>query len=167
MCYAATIFALDVRNYTRVLQSRLFCNADSLGTFIKNVGVHTMANPGNYELWDKGPEVGNLRILVIAHHLSPQQFGIIRLGILARILSHIQNKIEPLGPIEGTEEMRALYQSLIQGHPTITHFDTVVSFENTTTLYSALSTADLECSVVRQQRPGRRKVSFPIPGEHD
>jgi hypothetical protein len=150
-------------NYARVFaEVDYFVTQTRWNTSIKDVELRPYdVDPGNYELWDKGGQgVGNLKSLGVLTICLRDSLGEPDWEILARILSHIQNKIELIfGPIEGTEEMRAFARA-IQGHPTITHFDTAVSFANTTTLYSALSTLpNLECSVVRQQRPGREEVS--------
>jgi hypothetical protein len=101
-------------------------------------------DPGNYEVWDKvGQGVGNLKSLALLKPCINNRFDEANWEILARILPHIQNKIELNifgGRIEGTEEMRAFART-IQGHPAITRFDTSTSgfsFETTATLCSAL-----------------------------
>jgi hypothetical protein len=133
-------------------------------------------DPGNYILWDKvGQGVGNLKSLsVLVIHLHNRLGGPrVDWEILARILLHIsieskiQLRIIGAGPIEGAEEMLAFARA-IQEHPAITRFDTSTggfSFENLATLCSALTTLpNLECAVVRQQRPGRAEVpTFQSP----
>jgi hypothetical protein len=130
---------------------------------------------GNYKLWDKvGEGVGNLKSLgVLVIHLNNRLSGLrVDWEILARILLHIpgQSKIQLRiigGPIEGAEDMRTFARA-IQEHPAITRFDTSrggFSFENTAALCSVLtSLPNLECALVRQQRPGREEVStFRFP----
>jgi hypothetical protein len=129
----------------------------------------------NYKLWDKvGEGVGNLKSLgVLVIHLNNRLSGLrVDWEILARILLHIpgQSKIQLRiidGPIEGAEDMRTFARA-IQEHPAITRFDTSrggFSFENTAALCSVLtSLPNLECALVRQQRPGREEVStFRFP----
>jgi hypothetical protein len=117
--------------------------------------------PGNYEVWDKvGQGVGNLRSLgVLCIFLD--HYGEPDWEILARILPHIQSKIELRiigGPTEGTENMRAFARA-IQEHPAITQFVTTTagfSFESAATLCSALTTLrNLESAVLRHQQLGR------------
>jgi hypothetical protein len=83
-------------------------------------------NPGNYELWEKvGQGVGNLKALGLLTICLDRDLSVPDWGILASILSHVQNKIELRiigGHIEETEEMLA-FATAIQGHPSITRFE--------------------------------------------
>jgi hypothetical protein len=117
------------------------------------------ADPGNYEFWDKvGQGVGNLKSLHTLRIYLIDSLGEPDWEIVARILPHIQNKIELRvhnGYIEGIEDMRAFARA-IQGHPAITNFNAVVCFEDTATLCSALTTLpNLEYVLLTQQRLGR------------
>jgi hypothetical protein len=130
-------------------------------TSIKHMRLHPHdVDPGNYELWDKvGQGVGNLESLgVVSIYIGN---GLPDWEILARILPHIQNKIELRidgGRIQGIEGMRA-FARRIQGHPAITHLKADVSFEGTATLCSALNTLpNLESAVLWQQRSDREEV---------
>jgi hypothetical protein len=128
--------------------TRIFAEVDSFvalsqgNTSINYVSLHPYdVDPGNYELWDKvGQGVGNLKSLgVVSIYLRDRLRD---WEILARILPHIQNKIElriNSLRMQGTEEMLAFARA-IQQHPAITRIDTAVSFENTATLCSALNT---------------------------
>jgi hypothetical protein len=122
-------------------------------------------DPGNYELWDKvGQGVGNLKSLRMLNIHLNNNLGGLDWEIVARILPHIQKKIELniIGRhIGGTEEMRAFARAA-QGHPAITRFEMLVagfSFENTATLCSALATLlTPESAVLKHQRLGREVV---------
>jgi hypothetical protein len=119
-------------------------------------------DPENYELWDKvGQGVGNLKSLRMLNIHLNNNLGDLDWEILARILPHIQNKIELkiIGRHNGgAEEMRAFARA-IQGHPTITRFVACISFENTAKLCSALATLpSLESAVLKHQRLGREEV---------
>jgi hypothetical protein len=117
---------------------------------------------GNYELWDKlGQGVGNLNALGVLRIYLSNSLGEPDWEVLARILPHIQSKIELRimgGVIEGIEEMPAFARA-IQGHPTITQFVTITacfSFESVASLCSALSTLpNLESAVLEHQKVGR------------
>jgi hypothetical protein len=112
-------------------------------------------DPGNYELWDKvGQGVGNLRSLgvlcIYRNRLVEPDWE-----ILARILPHIQSKIELQfvgGSIERTEDMRAFARA-IQGHPAIAQFEAGFFFKDVATLWAALSTLpNLESAVLEHHQ---------------
>jgi hypothetical protein len=157
--------------YTSNDNARVFAEVDSFvaqshgNTSIKHVFLRPYdADPGIYELWDKvGQGVGNLKYLSVLRICLRHSLGEPDWEILARILSPIQNKIElelRFTAIEGTEEMRAFARA-IQGHPAITQFKSVVCFENTSILCSALTTLpNLEDVVLTQYSP-RRDDSLP------
>jgi hypothetical protein len=141
-------------------------------TSIEYVALHPYdVDPRNYELWDKvGQGVGNLKSLNTLKVYLHNRLDVPDWEILARILPHIQNKIElkiGTGYIKGIEDMRAFARA-IQGHPAITRIDTAVSFESTATLCSALTTLlNLE-SVPDAATIGRRRsADFPIAREYD
>jgi hypothetical protein len=136
-------------------------------TSIKYVALHLNdADPGKYELWDKvGQGVGNLKSLcdlkIYLRDRLPDW------EILTRILPHIHNKITlniAGGYIQEIEDMRAFARA-IQGHPAITHFNAVVSFEDTATLCSALTTLpSLESAVLKHRQLHRDEVpTFQSP----
>jgi hypothetical protein len=123
--------------------------------FLSPYEVHS----GNYELWDKvGRGVGNLKSLRSLIVSLDNTLGEPDWEILARILLHIENKIElriyggrhgrshfvsdAPAFVRSTAEMRA-FAKAIQEHPAITRFENShggFSFENTATLCFALNT---------------------------
>jgi hypothetical protein len=110
---------------------------------------------GYYKIWDSvGQGVGNLESLgVLDIHLNENVYEP-DWEILACILRYIENKIQlqvMSGYIEGTEEMLA-FATAIQGHPSITRFESGCSFENAAALCSALTTLpNLESAVLASQ----------------
>jgi hypothetical protein len=118
----------------------------------------------HYELWvwDKvGQGVGNLKSL--------QRLTIGVDGpdweILARILPHIQNKIElhiVSMRTEGTEDKMRTFARAIQGYPTIESVTADFSFESAASLCSALSTLpNLESVLLTQQRLNMGRGEVP------
>jgi hypothetical protein len=116
---------------------------------------------GNYELWDKvGQGVGNLHSLGVLRIYLSNSLGEPDWEVLARILPHIQSKIELRimgGVIEGIEEMPAFARA-IHGNPAITQFVTITagfSFESVATVCSALTTLpNLKSAVLEHQKLG-------------
>jgi hypothetical protein len=137
---------------------------------IRGVALHpyNVDPPRDYELWDKvGQGVGNLKSLDTLKIYLRDRLGEPDWEILARILPHIDNKITlriNTRDMEGIQEMRAFARA-IQQHPAITHFMAVVSFENTATLCSALTTLpNLESAVLWHPQLGRGEVpNFQFP----
>jgi hypothetical protein len=151
--------------------ARIFAYVDSF--VVESEGNDTIGSvslfpyvgyPRSYALWDKvGQGVGNLKALAVLNiHLYENLFNEPDWEILACILSHIQNKIELQiigGDILGAEEMLA-FAAAIQGHPSITRFQSGCSFENAAALCSALTTLpNLESSVLEYQEGRQGEVA--------
>jgi hypothetical protein len=144
---------------------RIFAEVDSFvaqsqgNDTIQNLHLYPYdIHSGNYELWDKvGQGVGNLKSLgVLRIHLLRMSLGEPDWEVLARILPHVQSKIGLRFLLGEMREIQAFARA-IQGCSAITRFDTSVggglSFENTATLCSALTTLpNLEFASLRQQR---------------
>jgi hypothetical protein len=113
-------------------------------------------DPGNYELWDKvGQGVGNLKSLSVLKIILYNNFGngedepACDWEILARILPHIQNKIDlwiethTEHVISGREDMLAFARA-IQGHSAITRLNCYRNFSHET-LDTLSATAPIRC----------------------
>jgi hypothetical protein len=122
---------------------------------IKRVRLHLHdIDPGNYELWDKvGQGVGNLKSLsVLGIYFDSRADW----EILARILPHIQSKIELQfdgGSIVRTEDNMRAFARAIQGHPAIVAITAGFFFNDAATLWAALATLpNLESAVLDHQQ---------------
>jgi hypothetical protein len=123
-------------------------------------------DPGNYELWDKvGRGVGNLKSLGVLRIKCNGSFNKPDWEILARILPHIQSKIElqiaGVGT-QRTEGMRAFARA-IQGHPAIVAIRVGFFFESAAILWNALTTLpNLESAVLEHyQLFSEKKIRTP------